>query len=215
MATCWERAVLLVYRLWCVLLDAVLFSHLVSWAGCGIWLYWFLIIALFKIWAATWQNQQNECAPSEDSDQPGHPTSLIRVFAVRMKKPWIISYPMSTERRFWSDWADAQADLSLRWAHTHFVGFVLSWLIYFAYNYVEKSLYMFKYKVNKPFFVDLSVTCFSLMMLVWPDHWPYSSSASTTLTVCKHIIIDPCHEKTCLKGFQPVKTPTRLRIHRD
>ena len=26
-------------------------------------------------WAATWQNQQNECAPSEDSDQPGHPPS--------------------------------------------------------------------------------------------------------------------------------------------
>ena len=25
----------------------------------------------FLIWAATWQNQQNECAPSEDSDQPG------------------------------------------------------------------------------------------------------------------------------------------------
>ena len=40
------------------------------------------------IWAATWQNQQNECAPSEDSDQPGHLPSLIRVFAVRMKKPW-------------------------------------------------------------------------------------------------------------------------------
>ena len=31
----------------------------------------------------TWQNQQNECAPSEDTDQPGHPPSLIRVFAVR------------------------------------------------------------------------------------------------------------------------------------
>ena len=29
----------------------------------------------------------------------------------------------------WSDWADAQADLSLRWAHTHFVGFVMSRLI--------------------------------------------------------------------------------------
>ena len=27
-------------------------------------------------------NQQNECAFSEDSDQPGHPPSLIRVFAV-------------------------------------------------------------------------------------------------------------------------------------
>ena len=30
-------------------------------------------------WAATWQSQQNECAPSEDSDQ----SRLIRVFAVR------------------------------------------------------------------------------------------------------------------------------------
>ena len=29
------------------------------------------------------KKQQNECAPSEDSDQPGHPPSLIRVFAVR------------------------------------------------------------------------------------------------------------------------------------
>ena len=26
------------------------------------------------------------CAPNEDSDQSGHPSSLIRVFAVRMKK---------------------------------------------------------------------------------------------------------------------------------
>ena len=26
------------------------------------------------------------------------------------------------------DWVDAQADLSLCWAHTHFVGFVVSWL---------------------------------------------------------------------------------------
>ena len=66
------------------------------------------------------------CAPSEDSDQPGHPPSLIRVFAVRMKKAWVLSYPFSVQRRLWSDWADAQADLSLRWAHTHFVGFVMS-----------------------------------------------------------------------------------------
>ena len=28
----------------------------------------------------------------------------------------------------WSDWADAQADLSLRWVHTHFAGFVMSWI---------------------------------------------------------------------------------------
>ena len=54
------------------------------------------------------------CAPSEDSDQPGHPISLIRIFTVRMKKAWVFSYPLSAQRRLWSDWADAQADLSLR-----------------------------------------------------------------------------------------------------
>ena len=46
-------------------------------------------------WAATWQNQQSVCAPSEDSDQPRHPSRLIRVFAVRMKKDWVLSYPLS------------------------------------------------------------------------------------------------------------------------
>ena len=29
--------------------------------------------------------------PSEDSDQPGHPPSLIRVFAVRMKNAWSLA----------------------------------------------------------------------------------------------------------------------------
>ena len=70
------------------------------------------------------------CAPSEDSDQPGHPPSLISVFAVRMKKAWVLSYPMSAQRRLWSDWADAQAVLSLRWAHSHCVGFVMRRLSY-------------------------------------------------------------------------------------
>ena len=39
------------------------------------------------------------CASSEDSDQPGHPPSLIRVFAVCMKEPWVLHYPLSTHRR--------------------------------------------------------------------------------------------------------------------
>ena len=48
-------------------------------------------------WAATWQNQKNGRAPSED--QPGHPPILIRVFAVRMKKAWVLSYLLSAQRR--------------------------------------------------------------------------------------------------------------------
>ena len=39
------------------------------------------------------------CAPSKDSDQPGHPPSLIRVFAVRVKKAQDLSYPLSAQRR--------------------------------------------------------------------------------------------------------------------
>ena len=46
-------------------------------------------------WTASWQNQQNDCEPSEDSDQPGHPPSLIRVR---------------------SAWASAQSDQSIRCA---------------------------------------------------------------------------------------------------
>ena len=82
-------------------------------------------ITVILKWAASWQNQQCGCAPSEDSDQPGHPPRLIRVFAVRMKKAWVLSYPLSPQRRLWSDWTNAQADLSLRWSHNHFVGFVM------------------------------------------------------------------------------------------
>ena len=46
-----------------------------------------------------------------------------------MKKAWVLSNPLSAQQRL-SDWADAQADLSLGWAHSHFVGFVMRWLIW-------------------------------------------------------------------------------------
>ena len=49
-----------------------------------------------------------------------HPPSLIRVFAVCMKKAWVLSYLLSAQRRLWSDRADAQADLSLRSAQSWF-----------------------------------------------------------------------------------------------
>ena len=39
------------------------------------------------------------CAPSEDSDQPGHPPILIRVFALRTKKVWVLSCLLSAHRR--------------------------------------------------------------------------------------------------------------------
>ena len=53
------------------------------------------------------------CAPSEDSDQPGHSPSLIRVFTVRMKKAKILSYPLSAQRRLRSAWASAKTLIRL------------------------------------------------------------------------------------------------------
>ena len=59
------------------------------WVFCGVEMWFFedfvvprLDCEVFTNWATSWQNQQIECAPSEDSDQPGHPPSRIRVFTV-------------------------------------------------------------------------------------------------------------------------------------
>ena len=38
---------------------------------------------IYHYWDTTWQNQQSNCAPSESSDQSGHPPNLISVFHVR------------------------------------------------------------------------------------------------------------------------------------
>ena len=60
------------------------------------------------------------CVPTKNSDKSGHPPSLIRVFAVCMKKALVLSYLLSAHQRLCSDWADANTDLSLRWAHMPF-----------------------------------------------------------------------------------------------
>ena len=56
------------------------------------------------------------CATSEDSDQPAHSRSLIRRFTgcILDSKCKVSS---CGQRRLRSDCTDAQADLSLRWAH--------------------------------------------------------------------------------------------------
>ena len=70
-------------------------------------------------------------APSDDSDQPGHAPSLIKVFAVRMKEHSVLSYPLS---------ACENSDQTVRMPRLiwviggrtdHFVGFVMRRLIHF------------------------------------------------------------------------------------
>ena len=67
------------------------------------------------------------CAPSEDSNQPGHPPSLIRVFADRM----CLLQSLGCQKRDNGEplpyWVDVQADL-FAGHRGHFVGFVMCWL---------------------------------------------------------------------------------------
>ena len=71
-------------------------------------------------------------APSEDSDQPDQSLSCL----LEKKLGSLTTYWAHSEDL--SEWADAQvdlslrswADLSLRWARSHFVGFVMWWLIW-------------------------------------------------------------------------------------
>ena len=63
------------------------------------------------------------CALSKDSDQPGHLYSLIWVFTVRSMSSWGPNVSSCGQRRLWSDWADAQADLSLHCAQRSFCWF--------------------------------------------------------------------------------------------
>ena len=137
------------------------------------------------------QNQQNGCAPSEDSDQPGHPPSLIRVFAVHMKKAWVLGYTLSAQRRLWSDWADAQADLSLRWVHTHFVGFVMSWLIYTVNLYSKQYIFLRKIFFLKSICKSQQNLILSLQPMTKLDSWE----------IVYRVWFGPDHAKMCLKPY--------------
>ena len=71
--------------------------------------------------ASAWQNQQNDWASREESDQHG------------IRPVWSVFAVHSMELRFlrvdsenWSEWADAQADLSLRWVYMSFCWFFFS-----------------------------------------------------------------------------------------
>ena len=95
------------------------------------------------IWAAAWQNHRTDMCARRRLRSPGHPPSLIRDFAVRMSNPWVLSFSLSAQRRQCSDWADAQAELSLRLAHMPIVVFVILRLIYVLLRRKRWSLLVF------------------------------------------------------------------------
>ena len=92
------------------LLGAQIILLILSWGG-SVWFGSTLSLTicpglsvwkLICIWATSWQNQQNDCAPSEDSDQPGHLPSLIRVFTVHSVGSLGTKLSSCGQRRLWS-----------------------------------------------------------------------------------------------------------------
>ena len=74
-------------------------------------------------WAYTWQNQQKDlCAQQRLRSAWAFAQSDQRLCCTH-EKSVALSYPVSAQWRLWWDWVDAQADLSLRWAHRSFCWF--------------------------------------------------------------------------------------------
>ena len=97
-------------------------------------------------------------------------SSLIRFFTVHSMGSWGPKVSSCGQRRLWSDWADAQADLSLHWGHTHIVGFVMSRLT---------CIYTDTRKNPKCCVVRVLQMCMSihpegpdLWFFVWSFSWP-------------------------------------------
>ena len=57
------------------------------------------------------------CAPSEDSDQPAHSRSLIKIFSMRTFDSQGCKVSPCGQRRLWLVCTDAQADLCIHWPH--------------------------------------------------------------------------------------------------
>ena len=71
--------------------------------------------------------------PLKTQDKPGHLPSLFRVFAMHCMGSYGPKVSSCRHWRFWSDWVDTQADLSLRWAHWPFCWFCHE-VVHMLYN---------------------------------------------------------------------------------
>ena len=81
----------------------------------------------------------------------------------RLRSAWAFAQSCG-QRRLWSDWADAQVDLSFRWTYTHFVGFVMSRLIYLF----KIHTYIHEFHCQRNF---IFLSQFSRLTIIWKILW--------------------------------------------
>ena len=114
-----------------------------------------------------------------------------------------LRYPVNAQRRLWSGWADAQADLSLRWAHTHFVGFVMRRLIlHTSWRCSFHGLWK-----------QIGGKCRGIVIQIRDGYNQIITSDGITTGVCSSVmIIEPRHEKTIFSHIRTTKVHISLRI---
>ena len=86
-----------------------------------------------------------------------HPPSLIRSFACAQLVAKDPSFLHAGQRWLWLDWADVQTDLSFRWVHIHFVGFVELRLKFTWYAIILDGEVVIQYRIGS---TATSCVCF-------------------------------------------------------
>ena len=143
------------------------------------------------------------CAPCEDLDQPRHPSSLIRVFAVRMNKALVLSYPLSAQRRLirldgcpgWSE------SWSLLIFLLHWAGRSVCWL---CHALADQSSMCALWVANGKNFLREDCDQTGCMARL---------NAQADLCLCwPHKSFEPVHDKTNKVTVRPAKTWISLGI---
>ena len=155
------------------------------------------------------------CALSEDSDQPGHSPSLIWVFALCSMDSLGPKLSSCGQRRLWSDWVDAQADLTLRcpgWSESslgaHATLLVLSWGMHYCFSsntadpVQHRECMCSKHSGSDYDFPEIQFACRHWYLLQRIDHQfciilhcDVNTKQTGTQMVCNvhiHVIMDAC-----------------------
>ena len=155
------------------------------------------------------------CAPSEDTVQPGHLPSLIRVFTVCMKKAWILDHPLSAYEDFYQ--TGRMPRLIESSLGSHVISLVLSCCGCIRSCTCTSSGTM-----------SVCMCCLSKQQRLWQDcedeqscpsfcclpMWnvPFLTWAGSIIFYAQ-IIYEPPHDKTNNMTVRPAKTQISLGIH--
>ena len=125
------------------------------------------------------------CAPSKDSDQPGHLSSLIRAFAVRFLRSLDSHDPSYRQRRLWSDLGRGPV-----WYDAHAILLVLSYAgsVFVLLSLWMTILCMFLFSTVK----TLTSECFKIFFvsnLYREGFWCYLLTAKDSVAIAEKIVL--------------------------